>query len=196
MFVQVIKGHTNDPVGLRQEIDRWRVDLKPTAVGYLGSTGGIADDGTLLMVARFTDAESARTNSERPAQGQWWERTARHLDGEATFRESTDTTPLFEGGSNDAGFVQVMEGRVADRAKADAFESTEMLEQLRAARPDLIGGLRTWFDDGTFVDVAYFTSEAAAREGEASAEFQGPSDDYMALFEEMTFIDLRDPILD
>ena len=92
--------------------------------------------------------------------------------------------------------MQVMEGRVADRAKAEAFESPEMLDQLRAARPDLIGGLRVWFDDGTFTDVAYFTSEAEARKGEASPEFAGPSDDYMALFEDMSFLDLREPFFD
>jgi len=196
MFVQVIKGHTDDGAGLRQQLERWRTDLKPSAVGFLGSTGGIADDGTFVVVARFTDAASARTNSERPEQGQWWERTESFLDGEATFRESTDTTELFDGGSNDAGFVQIMEGRVADRAKAEAFESPEMLDELRAARPDLIGGLRVWFDDGTFVDVAYFTSEEDARKGEASPEFEQPSDDYMALFDEMTFVDLRDPFFD
>lgn len=193
MFVQVIKGHTGDPAGLRQQLERWRTDLKPTAVGFLGSTGGIADDGTVVLAARFADAASARANAERPAQDEWWATTATFFDGEPTFRESTDTAPLFDGGSDAAGFVQVMEGRVADRAKAEAFESPEMLDQLRAARPDLLGGLRVWFDDGTFVDVAYFTSEEAARQGEASEEFQGPSDDYNALFEEMTFVDLREP---
>jgi hypothetical protein len=194
MFVQVIKGNTTDPDGLRQQLERWRADLRPGAAGFLGSTGGVADDGTVVLVARFADTASARANSDRPEQGEWWARTATFFAGEPSFRESTDTTELFDGGSDDAGFVQVMEGRVADREKAEAFESPEMLDQLRAARPDLIGGLRTWFDDGTFVDVAYFTSEEAARQGESSEEFQGPSDDYNALFEEMTFIDLRDPM--
>jgi len=195
MFVQVIKGHTDDPSALQHQLERWRNELKPTAVGFLGSTGGIADDGTAIIVARFADAASAKTNSDRPEQGRWWDETAACFDTEPTFRDSTDTTPLFEGGSDRAGFVQVMEGRVADRAKAEAFESPEMLEQLRAVRPDLLGGLRVWFDDGTFVDVAYFTSEDDARKGESSEEFQGPSEDYNALFEDMTFIDLRRPQL-
>jgi hypothetical protein len=195
MFVQVIKGRTDDPSGLQRQLDRWRSDLKPTAVGFLGSTGGIADDGTVIIIARFADAASAQANSERREQGEWWEETATYFNGEPTFRESTDTTPLFEGGSDRAGFVQVMEGRVADRAKAEAFESPEMLGMLRSARPDLLGGLRVWFDDGTFVDAAYFTSEEEAREGESSEEFQGPSEDYNALFEDMTFIDLRRPQL-
>lgn len=196
MFVQVIKGRTNDPEGLRRQLDRWRSDLKPGAVGFLGSTGGIADDGTVILFARFEDAKKAQANSNRPEQGEWWSETSKYFASEPTFRESTDTTPLFDGGSNDAGFVQVMEGTVVDRAKADAFETPEMLEQLRAARPDLLGGLRVWFDGGEFAEVAYFTSEADARKGESSDEFAGPSADYMALFSEMNFIDLRDPLHD
>jgi hypothetical protein len=33
-------------------------------------------------------------------------------------------------------------------------------------RPDLIGGLRVWTGPDTYVEVAYFTSETEAREGE------------------------------
>jgi hypothetical protein len=193
MFVQVIQGRIDDPGQLRAAMDRWREELEPGADGWLGSTGGVTDDGTVVMVARFESAEAARRNSDRPEQGAWWASLAEHLE-DVTFTDYEDVRLLKDGGSDDAGFVQVMEGRVADREKAEAFESPEMLDQLRAARPDLIGGLRTWFDDGSFVDVAYFTSEEAARQGESSEEFQGPSDDYNALFEEMTFIDLRDPM--
>jgi hypothetical protein len=196
MFVQVIKGHTSDPTGLRQQMEIWRRDLKPGAVGFEGSTGGIADDGTVILLARFTDAEAAQRNADRPEQGAWWEQTVKYFDGEPTFRESSDTTLLFGGGSNDAGFVQVMEGSVADRAKAEAFETPEMLEQLRTARPDLLGGQRVWFDDGTYVEAAYFTSEADARRGEKAGEFTAPQQEYIDLFGEPAFIDLRDPLLD
>ena len=168
MFVQVIKGHTTDPEGLRRQMERWRAELKPGAVGFEGSTVGIADDGTFIALARFTDADAARRNSDRPEQGAWWQETEKYFDGEPTFRESTDTTTLFEGGSDDAGFVQVMEGTVPDRARAEAAETPEMLEQLRTARPDLLGGLRVWFDGGAYVEAAYFTSEADARRAEQS----------------------------
>jgi hypothetical protein len=115
---------------------------------------------------------------------------------EPTFRESTDTRTLFDGGSNDAGFVQVMEGKVADRAKAEALETPEMMEQLREARPDLIGGLRVWLEGGEYVEVAYFTSEAEARSGESSEQFEGPNEEFTAQFGTPTFTDLRDPLLD
>ena len=196
MFVQVIKGHTSDAPGLRRQLERWRTALKPGATGFEGSTVGIADDGTFIALARFTDAGAARKSSDRPEQGAWWEETAKYFDGEPSFRESSDTATLFDGGSNDAGFVQVMEGSVSDRAKAEAFETPEMLDQLRAARPDLLGSLRVWFDDATYVEAAYFTSETDARTGEQSTDFAAPQEEYMALFGEPTFTDLREPILD
>jgi hypothetical protein len=193
--VQVIKGKVADATGLRRAGERWRDDLRPGARGFLGSTIGSAEDGTFFCVARFEDEAAARANSERPEQGEWWKEVAACLDGEATFRESSDTTLLFDGGSDDAGFVQVMEGSVADRAKAESFETPEMREQLHAARPDLLGSVRAWFDGGAFVDVAYFTSEREARAGEASDDFSGPSADYNSLFGDMTFTDLKDPLL-
>jgi hypothetical protein len=122
--------------------------------------------------------------------------TAKYFDGEPSFRESSDVRTLFDGGSNSAGFVQVMEGTVSDRARADALETPDMLDQLRAARPDLIGGLRVWFPDEAFAEAAYFTSEEEARKGESAEEFSGPADEYMALYGDMTYIDLRQPMLD
>jgi hypothetical protein len=114
--------------------------------------------------------------------------------GEPTFRESSDVRLLFDGGSDDAGFVQVMEGTISDRAKADALESSAMMDQLRVARPDLLGGIRAYFDGGEFVEFAYFTSEEAARKGESASEFTEPNQEYMALYRDMTFTDLHDPM--
>ena len=195
MFVQVIKGRASDPTGLRRQFERWLDEVRPGSVGFLGSTVGIADDGTVIAFARFADADAAKANAARPEQGAWWEETSKYFEGEPAFRESSDVTTLLEGGSNSAGFVQVMEGTVSDRAKAEAMETPEMLEQLRAARPDLIGSVRVWFAGGAFADAAYFTSEADARKGESSAEFSGPQEEYMALYGVMTFTDLRDPLL-
>ena len=194
MFVQVIKGRTNDPARLRSQNDRWREEVRPGAAGFRGSTGGIADDGTVIFFARFADEAAARANSNRAEQGAWWEETMGCFDGEPTFRESSDTRLLFDGGSDDAGFVQVMEGTAADRAKVDAFETSELMDQLRTARPDLIGGIRVWFEGGAFAELAYFTSEEAARQGESSNDFAGQQE-YMDLYTDMTFTDIREPIL-
>lgn len=195
MFVQVIQGRTSDAAGLRARGEGWANELRPGAAGYLGGTFGVAEDGRFVILARFSDEAAARANSDRPEQGAWWEETARLLDGEPTFRESSDTSTLFDGGSDSATFVQIMEGTVADRAKAEALETPELEATLRTARPDLLGSLRVWFDGGSYLQAAYFSSEADARKGETSAEFERPQDEHTALFGEMTFTDLRDPQL-
>jgi hypothetical protein len=195
MFVQVIKGHTSDPEGAQRQGELWQQEVKPGAIGYLGSTAGVAEDGTFIVLARFADEASARANSDRPEQGAWWEEMAKYFDDEPTFRESSDVATMLDGGSDDAGFVQIMEGSVTDRAKAESFETPEMMDQLRQGRPDLIGSLRVWFPDDSFVDAVYFTSEENARKGEASEEFGSMPDEMMEVYGEMTFIDLKDPML-
>ena len=194
MFVQVIKGRVADADAMRRRGEKWRDELRPGAKGFLGSTAGVADDGTYFVLVRFEDEAAARANSERPEQGSWWNETAKYFDGDPSFRESSDVELLFDGGSDDAGFVQVMEGTVKDRAKAEAFETPAMAEQLRSARPDLLGSVRAYFDGGAFVDCAYFTSEADARKGESNEEFAGAAEEFNALFSDMTYTDLKDPV--
>jgi hypothetical protein len=193
MFVQVIKGRTSDAAGLRRKGEAWATELGPGAAGYLGGTFGIAEDGTFFVFARFVDETAARASSDRPEQGAWWAEISTFIDGEPSFRESSDVTTLFGGGSDAAGFVQVLEGTVSDRAKVEAFEASETMAQLQAVRPDILGSMRVWLDGGAFVEAVYFTSEDAARSGEASDAFTGSGQEYDSLFGEMTFTDLRDP---
>lgn len=45
VFIQVIQGKVADAEGVRAAMDRWGRDLQPGATGWLGTTGGITDDG-------------------------------------------------------------------------------------------------------------------------------------------------------
>jgi hypothetical protein len=195
MFVQVIQGRTNDPAAFRQHSKRWAAELRPGAAGFLGGTTGVTDDGRFVIVVRFADEAAAKANAARPEQTAFWQDGQKLIDGEPRFRETSDTSLLFDGGSDKAGFVQVMEGKVADRAKAESMETPELLAQLRTARPDLLGGVTAWFDGGEYVQVAYFTSEADARKGESNDEFSEQQQEFGAAWGEMTFTDLKDPIL-
>ena len=85
MFVQVIKGRTSDAEAVRERGEVWAADVRPGAEGFLGSTVGVADDGTFFAIVRFEDEASAMANSQRPEQTAWWEETAKGFDGEPSF---------------------------------------------------------------------------------------------------------------
>src|SRR2546430_7004332 len=89
MFVQVIQGHVSDAAQVRAQLDRWVEEVAPGAAGWLGSTSGVTDDGTLIALARFESDEAARQNSDRPEQTAWWEQTAALFTGEPVFHYST-----------------------------------------------------------------------------------------------------------
>ena len=199
MFIQVITGKTSDRDGLRRQFDRWQSELRAGATGYLGSTGGVTDDGNFFMAARFESEEAARRNSTRQEQGAWWAETEKFLEN-ATFQDSTEVTTMGGGGSNDAGFVQVMRGRIVDKEKAPELMArfAELLPIMAERRPDIIGDVTVIHSDGTYSDILYFTSEADAREGEKKempAEMQAMFEEYMAAMPIDEYIDLNDPWL-
>jgi len=70
MFVQVIRGQATDPQELRGALDTWSEQLAPGAMGWLGSTAGVTDDGQFVGIARFESEDAARRNSDRPEQHQ------------------------------------------------------------------------------------------------------------------------------
>lgn len=195
MFVQVIQGKTSDREGLKQQLDRWQAELGSGAKGWLGSTGGVAEDGTVFMMARFESEEAAKANSDRSEQGAWWNETSKYFDGDVTFRNSTDVDTTLSGGSNDAGFVQVMQGRATDRARLAELEQ-QFMPKLEQMRPDVIGSIRSW-DGDNFTDVIYFTNEAEARKGEQAmgADVGSEMDEFNSLVEDLTFINIKDPWL-
>jgi hypothetical protein len=196
MFVQVIEGKVTDKALYQRQGERWRQELKPGAKGYLGHTGGVTSDGRSVDVVRFESEADARANSERPEQGAWWNEMAKAFDGEPKFSESSDTDLLFGGGSNDAGFVQVMKGKAKDAA---AFRKwgKDHEGDLKKIRPDIIGGLDVYQPDGSFVSVAYFTSEAEARKNEGAMGEDPMMGEYMSQMDgEMQFLDITDPEID
>ncbi|MBT2230597.1 hypothetical protein [Nonomuraea sp. NEAU-A123] len=198
MFIQVIQGQITDAGEMRAALDRWHAELAPGVDGWLGTTAGVTDDGMFVNTARFESQEVAWRNSERPEQGQWWAETAKLFSGEVAFHDCTEVYTYLEGGSDSAGFVQVMQGRIRDPERM--HEVIARGEQgLAGFRPDLIGGFAALHGDGGYTEVAYFTSEQAAREGEGKplpAEMRELFEAWKGLFEgEPAYFDLRDPWL-
>jgi len=198
MFVQVIQGRTSDAAGLRAAIDRWERDLAPGADGWLGSTGGVTDDGRSIAVVRFESEDAARRNSARPEQDRWWTETEQLFEGGVTFLESTDVVVDLQGDPDRAGFVQVMQGRTSDPARAREL-MTQDPDTWATFRPDVLGSLEAVHDGGAYTTVLYFTSEADAREGERKEmplELRAAMEEMDKLtVEAPEFFDLRQPML-
>jgi len=179
-------------------MDRWEADLRPGATGFLGSTAGVTDDGVGFAIARFESAAAAKANSDRAEQGAWWRDTEKCYESPVSFTESEDIEQFLAGGSNNAGFVQVMKSS-GGPSRAEVKQLDKQFEKHAATmRPDLIGGLRIWTDENSAVEVNYFTSEAEARANEKKeppAELAALFEKYANVIANTEFLDLRDPWL-
>ena len=173
--------------------------LSAGAAGWLGSTAGVTDDGTFVAVARFESAEAAQRNSGRAEQGEWWSGVSKLFTGEVVFHDCSNVVTTRAGGSDNAGFVQIMQGRSRDLDRLREVDA--MFEQrFPDLRPELLGYLVGLHDekDDAFTLVAYFTSEEAARAGEQE---QLPPEaaellrEEMQLMQDVVYLDLREPWL-
>jgi hypothetical protein len=199
VFVQVIQGQVADAEQARAALDRWARELAPGATGWLGSTAGVTEDGRFIALARFASEEAARRNSDRPEQDRWWAETARLFSGEPTFNDSSDVTVDLVGDPDEAGFVQVIQGRGSDPDRARELMRQDSSAAWAAYRPEILGSVAVGHEGGAYTMAVYFTSEAAAREGERKQpppELQAQMDELAALsVGEPEFFDLKRPWL-
>ncbi|MPY98387.1 MAG: hypothetical protein GEU97_10390 [Actinophytocola sp.] len=195
MYMQIFQGPIRDADAARALMDRWLTDLESGAEGWLGGTFGVTDDGMFVAAVRFESEEAARRNSERPEQGEWWREMEQHFTGPVTFHDCRDVIVLLGGGSDDAGFVQVIQGQVTDpdRARAFAEQTSELMAQYR---PDVIGATIAIDEDGFFTQTIAFTSEDAARDGERKempADVASMMAEGMAMLTDVHYLDVHHP---
>ena len=197
MFVQVINAHVSDAAAVKALGERWYAELAPGATGWLGSTAGVTADDELVLLARFESADAAQRNSDRPEQGEWWSEAEQQFTDEPTFRNYDDVIEVGGGGSDDAGFVQVMFGKTSDPARER--EITKEFDPVDTGfRPDILGGIACIDDDGTFTQAFYFTSEAEARAGEKEEVPEAMRESFeesMSRTSDLRYLDLTDPWL-
>jgi hypothetical protein len=188
VFVQVIQGQVADAEKAKAALDRWAAEVAPGAIGWLGSTAGVTEDGRFIALARFESEEAARRNSDRPEQDRWWGETARLFSGEPTFKDSSDVTVDLVGEPDEAGFVQVMQGRGTDPDRARELMADDS-PHWAEFRPDIIGSVAVGHEGGAYTMAIYFTSEAEAREGERKE----PPPELRAQMEEMASLSVGEP---
>ena len=198
MFVQVFQGQVSDTGAMKAQLDKWVAEVAPSATGWLGSTAGVTEDGRFIALARFESESAAQQNSNRPEQGGWWEETAKLFSDEPVFHNSTDVDVDTPGDPATAGFVQVMQGRSSDPARARQLMSSDPTDWA-TFRPDILGTVTAGHQDGEWTMAIYFTSEEEAREGERKE----PPPELAQMMKEMdelsvgepSFFDLKEPWL-
>ena len=188
MFIQVIQAKSTRRDEVRALMEEWG-NLPNEGSGFLGSTNGFTDDDEFIGVVRFESKEKAMANSDRPETTAMAERMAALMDGPPTFRDCEDVTVWRDGGSDDAGFVQIIQGRTDDPDRLKEVMAADA-DDMRAQRPDIIGGTFALEADGSFTNTVAFTDEASAREGEKKG---GPPEEIQSLMQDLKFFDLRDP---
>ena len=198
MFVQVYQGQVSDTAAMKAQLDKWVAEVAPSATGWLGSTAGVTEDGRFIALARFESESAAQENSDRPEQGAWWEETANLFTNEPVFHNSTDVDVDTPGDPTTAGFVQVMQGRSSDPARARELMASDPTDWA-TFRPDILGTVNAGHQNGEWTMAIYFTSEEEAREGERKE----PPPEMAQMMKEMdelsvgepSFFDLKEPWL-
>jgi len=186
LFVRAVRGKVADPRAAFAAMDDRVATFKATASGYLGSTAGVASDGTFIALLRFESAQASRLDAADGAA--WWED---HI-ASASVTDCPDVALMYGGGSDEAGYVQVMCGHTTNPSRFKEI-SRRFEDYLPSSRPEILGGLTAFAPDGRFFNVVYFTSEEAARQGEREtrppeidelfAEFDRQMDEYLDITE-------------
>lgn len=190
MFIQIIQGRSTRHDEIRAMAEHWREELGPTVPGWLGGTFGFTDDDRFLGIVRFESREAAMANSARPEQAAWAERMKALMDGPVEYHDCDDVTMFLGGGSDEAGFVQVIRGKVTDKERLKSMMSDT--RKLHEIRPEILGGTLAIEADGTFIETVAFTDEESARAGERK-EMPPEFGELGQLMHDEEYLDLHHP---
>ena len=173
-------------------LERWREERAPKVDGWLGGTYGVTDDGMFVGVVRFEDRQKAMSNSDSAEQTEWAEQFGALFDGTVEYHDCDDVTLFMDGGSDRAGFVQVIQGKVDDPSRLKAMIMADTT-QLHEMRPDILGGVLAVEPDGTFTETVFFTDEESARKGEQVEPPADVREEMAYAMREARFYDLHRP---
>ena len=162
--------------------------------GWLGGTYGFTDDDRFLGIVRFDSGSACKDAAGTSEAATMWAGAEALFDGRCEIHESEDVSMMLDGGSDSAGFVQVMRGRVGDADTLRHITSdTQMTSMLHEARPEIIGATLAMEPDGTFLETIAFTDEDSARKGEQLDMPQEVRDQLMAAMTDVEYLDLHQP---
>ena len=160
-------------------------------------TAGVTHDGEFIAVFQFDSQEAARANSDRREQDRWWAATSGLFDGEVTVRNGMRAEVFLTGDLGQAGFVQVVQGRVSDLDRARE-RMHELQEAVKVHLPALLGSVTMELGTAQFTRALYFSTEEQARaaELEVPPQIRARSQEARQLLVgPVEFLDLREPWL-
>ena len=193
MFIQMVQGACDQQDDMRMLVDDWCTEVADQP-GWLGGTYGFTEDDHFVGVVRWDSKASCDDYCTREGAAWWWAAASELLHSKAEIHQSEDVTLMLQGGSDDAGFVQIMKGKVGDADLLRRISTDqEMTAMLHQARPDIIGSTLLIEDDGSFVETISFTDEAAARAGEKQEMPAEAAADMEHAMQDVHYIDLHHP---
>jgi hypothetical protein len=197
VFIRILRGQALDGVATRAELARWRHELGSGALGWQRLTAGIADGGELVVVLRYDSEATARRDQDRPELIAWQASAERHLAGPGHWYDCPVVHTMKGGDAGEAGFVRVVQGRLADPVRLAAMRD-EVERTLRDRAPHVLGVTVAEHADGTgFTELTYLTSERESRaaDREMPVEMAVQLGTVRSYVEALREVELRKPLL-
>jgi hypothetical protein len=197
VFIRILRGQVDDGAAALAEVARWRRELGAGVLGWQRLTAGVGDGGELVLAVRYDTEATARRDRDRPELAAWQASAERHLVGPARWHDCPVVHTMKDGDAGQAGFVRVVEGRLADPVRLAAMRA-EVERTLRDRAPHVLGVIVAEHADGTgFTELTYLTSEREARAADRQMPVEmavqlGTVRSYVEGLEE---VELRTPLL-
>jgi hypothetical protein len=163
VFIRILRGQAVDGAAMLAEVARWGRARGGGALGWQRLTAGLGDGGELVLALRYDTEAAARRDRDRPELTDWQASAERHLDGPARWYDCPVVHTMKDGDAGEAGFVRVVQGRLADPVRLAATRA-DLERTLRDRAPHVLGVTVAEHADGTgFTELTYLTSEREAR---------------------------------
>jgi hypothetical protein len=163
VFIRILRGQAVDGAATLAEIDRWRHELGARVLGWQRLTAGVGDGGELVLALRYDTEAAARRDRDRPELAAWQSAAERHLAGPGRWYDCPVVHTMKAGDAGQAGFLRVVQGRLADPVRLAAMRA-EVERTLRDRAPHVLGVTVAEHADGIgFTELTYLTSERETR---------------------------------
>jgi hypothetical protein len=163
VFVRILRGQVYDSAATLAEVARWGRELGAGGLGWQRLTAGVGEGGELVLALRYDTEAAARRDRDRPELAAWQAAAERHLAGRAAWYDCPVVHTMKDGDAGEAGFVRVVQGRLADPVRLAAMRA-EVERTLRDRAPHVLGVTVAEHADGTgFTELTYCTSERETR---------------------------------